>query len=150
MAGDMESPERAAWKVRWQNADTAALLEGRGCDREEERRALDELERLREDLASISACLKALWEHAEERVDWHDGDEAAARAAEDAPGLIARSQALGYAPPGAHETGIGWIGMAQGEIELRLQVDGVEGSCFLSKEMWEAFGEKAGWSPPGG
>jgi hypothetical protein len=32
-----------------------------------------------------------------------------------------------------------------GELELRLHVDGQQGSCFLSREMWRALGEKAGW-----
>lgn len=33
-----------------------------------------------------------------------------------------------------------------GELELLLDVDGARGSCFLSREMWEALGERAGWA----
>lgn len=34
-----------------------------------------------------------------------------------------------------------------GELELLLDVDGARGSCFLSRESWEALGERAGWAP---
>lgn len=33
-----------------------------------------------------------------------------------------------------------------GELELILDVDGARGSCFLSRESWEALGERAGWA----
>lgn len=32
-----------------------------------------------------------------------------------------------------------------GELELIMEVNGVEGSIYMSKEMWDAFAEKAGW-----
>lgn len=33
-----------------------------------------------------------------------------------------------------------------GELELILEVDGEKGSCFISREMWEALGDVAGWT----
>ncbi len=32
-----------------------------------------------------------------------------------------------------------------GELELTLHIDGHTGRCWLSREMWEAIGESAGW-----
>jgi len=36
--------------------------------------------------------------------------------------------------------------MDSGEIELILNVEGREGSVYLSEEMWQAIGEKAGFT----
>lgn len=34
-----------------------------------------------------------------------------------------------------------------GDLELRLDVNGHVGRLWISKEFWEAMGEKAGWTP---
>jgi len=83
MVGDMESPERAAWKVRWQNKDTAELLEGRGCDQHAEWKAIEEAERLRAERASLLAA-------------WEDGDDSplAAAAKRDHDTLLAEIERL--------------------------------------------------------
>lgn len=52
---------------------------------------------------------------------------------------------------GGLSAGIGWGGKKpdkHGELELRLEVNGHEGSCWISKEFWEAIAEKAGWFKP--
>jgi hypothetical protein len=51
---------------------------------------------------------------------------------------------------GGLSAGIGFGGVeSNGELELRLEVNGHEGSCWVSKEFWEAVAEKAGWLRPG-
>ncbi len=51
---------------------------------------------------------------------------------------------------GGLSAGIGFGGVDKsGELELRLEVNGHEGSCWISKEFWEAMAEKAGWLKPG-
>jgi hypothetical protein len=57
---------------------------------------------------------------------------------------------VGGPPPGEHTAGvtavwIGFVGMADDDVVLQLHVDGQEGRCFVSREMWEAIAEKAGW-----
>lgn len=41
--------------------------------------------------------------------------------------------------------GISWGEMDSGELELKVHVGPHTGSVFLSREMWEAFRDKAGW-----
>lgn len=49
----------------------------------------------------------------------------------------------------AYETGIQGIGIdSSGEYEIELTINEHKGRCWLSKEMWEAIGEHAGWSKP--
>lgn len=33
-----------------------------------------------------------------------------------------------------------------GELELKLSIDDVEASLWISQEIWESIGEYAGWS----
>jgi hypothetical protein len=54
-------------------------------------------------------------------------------------------------PPGVpddDDTGVGFscVGMAQGEVRLRLFVRGDTGDAYVSREMWGAVAEFAGWS----
>ena len=63
----------------------------------------------------------------------------------------------GHSSPHGSSEGFGWpiencsAGISagdkdqNGELELKLEVDGHEGSVFISKEVWMAIGEKAGW-----
>lgn len=47
---------------------------------------------------------------------------------------------------GASEVGFSVKGMdSSGEVEMRLFINGIAGPCWLSKEMWQAIGESAGW-----
>lgn len=49
------------------------------------------------------------------------------------------------AEPDAHEVGFSVGDLDHhGELELKLTVDGAEGSCWLSREMWEAVGARFG------
>jgi len=42
-------------------------------------------------------------------------------------------------------TAIEYASLSQGEIEVNIRINDRVGHCFVSKEFWEALGEKAGW-----
>lgn len=48
----------------------------------------------------------------------------------------------------ATEVGMTTGTMSSGELELKLNIDDVKGSMYLSHEMWEELGNIAGWTKP--
>ncbi len=46
---------------------------------------------------------------------------------------------------GANSVGFSFAGMDSGEAGLLLDVNGHTGTVYVSREMWEAVADKAGW-----